>query len=47
MRGKAEGASSSSHYNAEVRLAALRWAMLAHLKRPPPGFEGVVRGHFR
>jgi hypothetical protein len=47
MRGKAEGTSSSTHYNAEVRLATLRWAMLAHLKRPPPGFEDVIQRHFR
>jgi hypothetical protein len=32
---------------AQVRLATLRWAMLAHLRRPPPGFETVVREHFK
>jgi hypothetical protein len=31
----------------QVRLATLRWSMLAHLKKPPPGFETVVREHFR
>lgn len=31
----------------QVRLATLRWAMLAHLKKPPPGFESVVKEHFR
>ena len=25
----------------------MRWAMIAHLKRPPHGFEEAVRRHFR
>lgn len=37
MRGSAEGDAASKRYNVEVRLAVLRWAMLAQLRRPPPG----------
>ena len=47
MRGKSEGVVSSKRYNMELRLATLRWAMLAMLKQPPQGFEEVVKGHFK
>lgn len=33
-------------HNAHVRLATLRYAMLEHLKRPPPFFERAVKAHF-
>lgn len=32
---------------AQVQLSTMRWAMIAHLKRPPHGFEEAVRLHFR
>lgn len=25
----------------------MRWAMIAHLKRPPPGCEELVKEHFK
>jgi len=34
-------------YNSELRLSTLRWAVLAQLRKPPPGLEDVVKGHFR
>lgn len=36
-----------SRYNSELRLSTLRWAVLAQLRKPPPGLEDVVKGHFR
>lgn len=30
----------------QVQLNTMRWAMIAHLRRPPPGFEQAVRHHF-
>jgi hypothetical protein len=47
MRGTPEGNTTSMRYNAELRLATLRWAVLAHLKKPPPGLQEVVAAHFR
>jgi ubiquitin-protein ligase len=46
MRGSAEGERASRRYNAEVRLAVVRFAMLAQLRAPPPGFGDAVRAHF-
>jgi hypothetical protein len=34
-------------YNSEVRLSTLRWAVLALLRKPPPGLEDVIKAHFR
>lgn len=31
----------------QIQLNVVRWAMIDVLKRPPPGFEEVVREHFR
>jgi len=47
MRATSEGAATSAEYNFGVQLNTMRWAMIAHLRRPPPGFEQVVRHHFR
>ena len=30
----------------QIQLNVVRWAMIYVLKRPPPGFEEVVRKHF-
>ncbi|KAK9823993.1 hypothetical protein WJX72_006841 [[Myrmecia] bisecta] len=47
MRGKAEGDQKSNEYNAELQLLTMRWAMRGQLERLRPGFEDVVRAHFR
>lgn len=47
MRGSAEGVAASRRYNAEVRLAVVRFAMVAQLRRPSRGFEAAVKAHFR
>jgi len=31
----------------QLQLNVVRYAMVDMLKRPPPGFEDVVTGHFR
>lgn len=40
-------AVSLNRYNSEVRLSTLRWAVLALLRKPPPGLQEVVKAHFR
>ena len=47
LRGTREGAASDHHYNAGVVLATVRYAMVDALRSPRPGFEDVVRAHFR
>eukprot|EP00955_Chlamydomonas_euryale_P040589 351761-Chlamydomonas_euryale.AAC.4 len=47
MRKTSEGAAHSASYNAELQLGNVRWAMLDVLRHPPPGFEDVVKNHFR
>ena len=47
MRNTSEGKTHSATYNAELQLGNVRWAMIDVLRNPPPGFEEVVRGHFR
>ncbi|MEW5299691.1 MAG: hypothetical protein WDW36_002681 [Sanguina aurantia] len=42
-----EGKEMSLRYNGEVQLHVMRYAMMDLLKRPPPGLEPVVSGHFR
>ncbi|KAI8921368.1 hypothetical protein DFJ77DRAFT_449580 [Powellomyces hirtus] len=34
-------------HNQAIRRGAARWAMTEMLRRPPVGFEDVVRQHFR
>jgi ubiquitin-protein ligase len=36
-----------SNYNQEKRLETVRWAMIEHLRKPPVGFEEVVKRHFK
>lgn len=47
VRGTPEGDAASSRYNARLQLNVVRHAMNGMLDSPPPGFEGVVRRHFR
>ena len=47
MKNTHEGRVHSASYNAELQLGTLRWAMIDVLRNPPPGFEDVVRAHFR
>ena len=44
--GTPAGEERSREYNENIRLAAMRFAMRDTLKRPPRGFEDVVRRHF-
>jgi hypothetical protein len=47
MRGTAEGKAHSALNNAELQLNNVRWAMIDVLRNPPPGFEAIVKAHFR
>eukprot|EP00020_Sapocribrum_chincoteaguense_P000263 CAMPEP_0170752206 /NCGR_PEP_ID=MMETSP0437-20130122/11849_1 /TAXON_ID=0 /ORGANISM="Sexangularia sp." /LENGTH=1243 /DNA_ID=CAMNT_0011091269 /DNA_START=39 /DNA_END=3769 /DNA_ORIENTATION=- len=46
-RGTSEGERHSFEYNEDLRLSTIRFAMVGHLRKPPVGFEDVVRTHFR
>ena len=46
MRNTRAGMEGSARYNASLRLATLRYAIIAPLKSPPRGFEDVVHRHF-
>ena len=43
----ASGKQLSRSYNENIRLETLRWAMFDQLKVPSPGFEDVIRTHFK
>lgn len=45
--GTPEGDAQSKAYNESRRWATVQHAMVAQIRTPPPGFEGVVREHFR
>lgn len=47
VRGYKEGEQRSAEYNAALRLDVLRYAMADALQAPRPGFEDVLRAHFR
>lgn len=47
VRGTPEGDIASARYNARLSLNVVRHAMNGMLDAPPPGFEEVVREHFR
>ena len=47
VRGTPEGDAASARYNARLSLNVVRHAMNGMLDAPPPGFEEVVRRHFR
>jgi hypothetical protein len=36
----------SNEYNAERKVATLKWAMLDQIQHPKPGFEDITRLHF-
>jgi len=46
MKNTPEGREGSCKYNAVVRSATLRYAMLDYLRNPHKGFEEVSRRHF-
>ena len=45
--GTPEGDSKNKHYNSDVRLNNIKYAMLAHLKTPDPIFGDVITAHFK
>lgn len=47
IRGTPEGNAKSKAYNEEIRLHTMRWAMLAHLRKPRGGLEAPIKEHFR
>ncbi len=42
-----QGTKASNEYNEVIRQGTLRWAILEQLKYPSPGFEEVIRTHFK
>ena len=46
MRGSRAGEEGAKRYDTILRLATLRHAIIAQIKRPPVGFEEVSRKHF-
>ena len=44
--GSEEGRRRSEIYDDAIHLHTIRLAMLAHLRRPPAGFEEVISRHF-
>ena len=47
QRGTPSGDEASARYNAQVSLDVVRHAMNGMLDSPPPGFEEVVKQHFK
>ncbi|XP_049878015.1 baculoviral IAP repeat-containing protein 6 isoform X2 [Pectinophora gossypiella] len=45
-RGTRVGSSASLEYNSNIYQAAVRWAMLDHLRNPEPCFKEVIQTHF-
>lgn len=45
--GTPAGDEMSRSYNAPLREATIRYAMLEPLRKPTPEFETVIRNHFR
>ena len=41
------GKTQSRQYNENIRTQTLRWAMIDQLKNPSPGFEEIIKTHFR
>ena len=46
MRNTPVGRERSRKFNADIRLATLRHAVVSHLRTPPVGFEEVTKRHF-
>eukprot|EP00892_Ulva_mutabilis_P008582 jgi/Ulvmu1/6096/UM027_0074.1 len=47
MRQQAEGIAASRHLNTVLSINTVQWAMVDVLRHPRPGFEAVIRTHFR
>ncbi|XP_073231634.1 ubiquitin conjugation factor E4 B-like [Porites lutea] len=47
IRGTDEGDALCKEYNANIKLYTIRHAMVGQLRQPTPGFEDVIRAHFR
>eukprot|EP00884_Botryococcus_braunii_P016263 jgi/Botrbrau1/331/Bobra.0022s0288.1 len=47
FKGMEEGTKHSRKWNLDLALKTLRFAINEKLSKPPPGFEEVVRRHFR
>ncbi|XP_022332916.2 dual E2 ubiquitin-conjugating enzyme/E3 ubiquitin-protein ligase BIRC6-like isoform X4 [Crassostrea virginica] len=45
-RGTPSGTASSREYDANIRQATVRWAMLEQLRNPTPCFREVIHKHF-
>ncbi|XP_059157271.1 baculoviral IAP repeat-containing protein 6-like isoform X2 [Physella acuta] len=45
-RGTPSGAASSHEYDANIRQATVKWAMLEQLKNPSPCFKEIIQTHF-
>ena len=45
--GTSHGEQASKEYSANIQLQCLKWAIVEQLKNPSPGFEDVVRTHFK
>eukprot|EP01114_Cavostelium_apophysatum_P004652 TRINITY_DN1498_c0_g2_i1.p1 TRINITY_DN1498_c0_g2~~TRINITY_DN1498_c0_g2_i1.p1 ORF type:complete len:1661 (-),score=558.77 TRINITY_DN1498_c0_g2_i1:26-5008(-) len=41
------GKQASAEYNEVIRLGTIRWAMTEQLRNPSPGFEEVIKAHFK
>lgn len=46
-RNTAGGQQASAEYNANIKQATIRWAMLEQLRRPPPAFKEVSQAIWR
>jgi len=47
QKGTKEGELRSNEYNESIRLSTLRHAILGQIKNPSPGFEEIIRTHFK
>jgi len=46
LRGTNQGKQNSSDYNANIKQATVRWAMLEQMRRPSACFKEIVHKHF-
>ncbi|EGG21771.1 Ubiquitin-conjugating BIR-domain enzyme [Cavenderia fasciculata] len=44
--GSAQGRASSLNYNSTIRIAAIEWAMVDMIKKPPAYFKDIIHAHF-
>jgi hypothetical protein len=47
MRHQTEGMAASKKRNAGLQLDTIRWAMTDVLRHSRPGFEALIKAHFR